>query len=259
MARRKPKKRRRKLRTASPAPPTHTQSRSDAPITISAEESVEKAERIVARAERFAAQVEKDATRLSNVTRSVDRRAGAFRAAERAIEAMENPPPPGFFKRLANRAKRWRHARRRAGLIKRLDRSLARRDACTADHSSAALLAVLTERIALFDAVGSVEDVSAALEIAGRVRDDYEAYVARLVEMRDSARAEAAFWRTKVTKAQDAEATDLAEQAQQRVSDWDRRDREAAAVLVRCEAGRERLADALAQLKALAARSAKVT
>ncbi len=104
--------------------------------------------------------------------------------------------------------------------------------------------------------MGSVEDVSAALEIAGRVRDDYEAYVARLGGMRDSARAKAAFWRTKVTTAQDAEATDLAEQAQQCVSDWERREREAATALVRCEAGSGRLADALAQLKALAARIA---
>jgi len=169
---------------------------------------------------------------------------------------MENPPSPGFFKRVALKAKRWRQARRRHRLIKRLDRSLARRDTAAADHSSAALLAILTERIALFDAVGSVGDVAAAVEIAGRVRDDYEAYVARLVGMRDSAQAQAAFWRTKVTKARGADAMDLAEQAQQRVSDWERRDREAAAALVRCEAGRERLADALEQLKALAARIA---
>lgn len=96
--------------------------------------------------------------------------------------------------------------------------------------------------------------VADARESTVRARDDYEAYVSRLVEMRDTARAEAAVWRAKVVKANEAGRVGLATAALKRVADGERRELEAASVLNRCSAGRVRLADAISQLQALGAR-----
>ena len=114
---------------------------------------------------------------------------------------------------------------------------------------------MLTERITRLDAAAvTPASIADTLEIAVRTRDDYETYVSRLVNMRDTARAEVAVWRANVVKANEVGHVDLAAAAEQRVIEWERREREAARCVKRCTAGRVRLADAISQLQALGAR-----
>lgn len=208
-------------------------------------------------AERLVGQAEQDADRARRAPVRNDI-AAALRAMDRAISIAESGDvlaAPGVFARVEKRVMRWRQTRRHRRLIAKLDRSISRRDTHVADHSSAALLAVLTERIAGLEADAvTPASIADALEVAARTRDDYEKYVSRLVDMRDTARAEVAVWRAKVAKANDADRVDLATDAQHRVTDWERREREAASALHRCTAGRVRLADAISQLQALGAR-----
>ncbi len=209
-----------------------------------------------AEAERLVSKVEQDEDRVQREPVRNDITA-ALRTMDRAIEIAEayDAATPGILARIKQRVVRWRRARRHRRLLTTFDRAIARRDPHVSDRSSAALLAVLTERIARLEA-GAVTPASIAdaLEVAARARDDYEAYVSRLVKMRDTACTEVALWRANVAKAKEADRGDLATDAEQRVTEWERREREAASVLSRCIAGRVRLADAIAQLQALGAR-----
>jgi len=225
--------------------------------TLDTEALGARIDKCFADAERLVGKAEQDADRAARALVRNDITA-ALRAMDRRIAIAGSGhviPASGIFARLKLRVVRWRLARRHRRLIAKLDRSLARRDTQMADHSSAALLAVLTERISRLEA-GAVTPaaIADALELAARTRGDYEAYVSRLVEMRDAARAEVAVWRANVVKANEADRADLATDAEQRVTEWERREREAASAVNRCSAGRLRLADAISQLQALGAR-----
>ena len=103
----------------------------------------------------------------------------------------------------------------------------------------------------------SSQDLAATIEVAQHVIDEYVGHESRLVHARDSARAEASRWRERTSTALTAGHPDLAAQAEDRMRGWERREREAIAALEAYEAGRLRLEDAVAQLRALAKRSAR--
>jgi uncharacterized protein YjiS (DUF1127 family) len=189
----------------------------------------------------------------------LERRVGkAFAALDRALEsASSDAPGPGFVARLRTRITAWRRRRRQRLSLVRLDRALARRDVRVADHSSSALLAIVTERIArIATADESAQDLAATIDVAQHVVDEYRAYLQRLEHMRDSARGAAATWREKSAAATAADRADLVALADDTVREWSRREQEVAAALESCEAGRRRLDDAIAQLRALAKRTA---
>jgi hypothetical protein len=133
----------------------------------------------------------------------------------------------GLIERVRTWFAMWRQRRRYRGMLRRLDRGLARRDVRIADHSSAALLAVLTERIArLSNTTASPTELDETIAVVQHLSDEYRAYVARLAAARDAAGATSAL-RDKAT-----------------------------AELARCEAGVRRIDDAMEQLRALARRRA---
>jgi len=139
------------------------------------------------------------------------RLAAAFATAERQIEIAERPPA-GWL----TRVRRALAARRHRRLVRDLDRSLAklRRE----DRTSAALLAILTERVALASSAhSSADELASTIDLAQRVGDDYAGFILRVRALPAS---------------EDATRT-----------------------LARLEAGRRRIAEAIEHLRALAARS----
>lgn len=141
--------------------------------------------------------------------------------------------------------RRWWIRRRRQRAWRQLEQSLASID----DHQPAALLTVLTARIATLDS-GSASDVRAAIELARRVREDYCAYLGRLAPLRDTARAELTAWTHRVEVAAE-HGPELVEPARERCAEWERRLRDADIACEDCNAAERRINDALAELTAL--------
>ena len=149
----------------------------------------------------------------------------------------------------------WWHAWRRRRRLERLERLLDPARVTAADHSSAALVAVLTERIARINAGHvSADQLTTTIHVAQRAYEDCQAEVARCRGLRDSAQAEATEWRSKVMKALRHDCPDLASLAQERVLMWERRERDADAELGRGIGSLNRLADAISELSRLAMR-----
>ncbi len=135
----------------------------------------------------------------------------AFAAAERKLE-IEPRPSTSLFAR----ARRALAARRHRKMVRELDRSLSSLE--REDHTSAALLGILTERVALASSAhASAHELASTLELAQRVADDYAGFILRVRAL---------------------PASD-----------------DAARTLARLEAGRRRIAEAIEHLRALAARS----
>lgn len=183
-------------------------------------------------------------------TKMLERADRALAAVDRALESPPTRPRMG----LRARFHAWRDNRRRRALIARLDRSLEHRTVQLTDQSSAALLAVLTERIARIAKLDDMKDLPVAIEVAQHVASEYRAYRARLSAVHDNALAEAAAWRVRVTRAETAEEHALASAAEHRAREWEKSSSEAEAALDECDAGRHRIDDALTQLEALAKR-----
>jgi hypothetical protein len=178
--------------------------------------------------------------------------ARAVRAAERAMVQIETTTPasPQFRERV----RLWFAARRHRRQVRRLDRALRDGRARASEQASAALLAVLTERIANLETHVSASAVSEAINIASRVRSDYERHVTRLIEMHDSAHDKVSFWTTRLAVAEQCGAADLADEVRAVIAVWERRERTALAAVNQCEAARGRIDDALQQLTQLAER-----
>lgn len=143
-------------------------------------------------------------------------------ARRRLIRARSNV---GAIERVRAWFTAWQQRRRYRGMLRRLDRGLARGQVRIADQRSAALLAVLTERIArLSTTAAPASELDEMIAIAQHLSDEYRAYVVRLAAARDAAGATPAL-RDKATLE-----------------------------LARCEASGRRIEDAIAQLRALARR-----
>jgi hypothetical protein len=184
-------------------------------------EVARKAERAFEGVEQQIAALEAEADRPSSP--SYDEQ---LQAIERRFEQdLCAPDRPGLIAQLRARFTAWRRRRRHRLMVRRLERMLARRDVRLADQTSAALLAVLTERVARISATDvPLAEIEATAQLAQRISDEYRDFVARLAAARDGA-ADPSEMRDKATTA-----------------------------LARCKAGLFRIDDALAQLRALVKR-----
>jgi hypothetical protein len=208
-----------------------------------------RAAKLVEEQDRAAAMLVEVATAQKRIGRAI---ADLDQAAISASRRVAGPHS------LRSRFRAWRRRRLHRKRVAALDRALSHHDVRLADQSSAALLALLTERIARTSMLDdSSQDLAATIEVAQHVIDEYVGHESRLVHARDSARAEASRWRERTSTALTAGHPDLAAQAEDRMRGWERREREAIAALEAYEAGRLRLEDAVAQLRALAKRSAR--
>jgi hypothetical protein len=159
---------------------------------------------------------------------------------------------------LSARFKAWRRRRLHRKRLAALDRALSHQAVRLADQSSAALLALVTERIARTSMLDDPsQDLAATIDVVQHVIDEYVTHASRLVHARDSARAETSRWRERTSTATIAGYPELASQADDRMRAWEQREREAVTALEAYEAGQLRLEDAVAQLRALAKRSAR--
>lgn len=204
-----------------------------------------RAETVVEQQEQAAAALATAQNRIGKAIADLDQAGTAFRDAvgPRSLRA---------------RFQAWRRRRLHRKRLAALDHALSHQAVRLADQSSAALLALLTERIARTSMLDDPSrDLAATIDVAQHVVDEYVTHASRLVHARDSARAETSRWRERTSTATLAGHPDLASQADDRVRDWERREREAIAALEAYEGGRLRLEDAVAQLRALAKRSAR--
>jgi hypothetical protein len=153
---------------------------------------------------------------------------GSVDGSAAIVRSIGARPELGAIDRVRAWFKAWHQRRRYRGMLRRLDRGLARGEVRVADQRSAALLAVLTERIArLSTTTARPSELDETIAIAQHLSEQYAAYVARLVAARDAAGATPAL-RDKAT-----------------------------AELARCEASARRIDDAIAQLRGLARRRAR--
>jgi len=123
-----------------------------------------------ARAEDLVRRSEEAAQTRRRVNDSYDRRIDkAYAATERAIESIK-PPRVGLALRIAA----WRRRRRHRRTVARLQRALTRKDLRVADRSSAALLAIVTERIARMSSTNALpHEMAEAIELTERIVADY--------------------------------------------------------------------------------------
>jgi hypothetical protein len=138
--------------------------------------------------------------------------------------------------------------------VRRLDRALRAGRARVEEQTSAALLAVLTERIANLGASVSATAVADAIAIASRVRGDYAAQMTRVSEIHDSARAKLSFWQARLVVAEQFGATELVDQVRAVIADCERAAQAARDAVSQCEAAHRRIEDAFEQLTELAER-----
>jgi len=192
-----------------------------APPVSNAEQRSARLERMLQRAKDSRARA-----RAKAAARAADPKQRAKR--DKLVQAMDrfyDPPKLGLFARLAARITSWRRRRVHRAMVRKLDRALARGTLRIEDQQSAALLDVITERIArLSNTSASSAELDATIALAQRLSNEYRAYVDRLGAARAATAPTAPLY---------AKAT-----------------RE----LARCEAGRQRIDDALGQLRALARR-----
>jgi hypothetical protein len=209
------------------------------------DETVARAEEIVRHSEQAA-----DACRIDDShTRRIDQ---AFAATDRDIESLR-PARVGLALRIAA----WRRRRRSRRTVAKLERALTRNDLGVADRSSAALLAIVTERIArLSSSTALPHEIVEAIELTQRIVADYARQSDVIGGHLERAQRELASWRDKSATATLSNRADLATAAEGRVAMWQRRVTESESALAACEAGRRRLDDALVELQALAERSA---
>jgi hypothetical protein len=212
------------------------------------------------------------AKRVGDELRHIDRQVEeTVRAAETAVEdarrrLVRRPPPGRPARRGRRRVGGWlRHpiaalrtamrARRYRRWLRKLERRLRRRTMKAEEQSSAALLAILTERIARTAAAPeSGDEVAYSMEVAQVVIARYQEDAARLGDQRDRARARLTDWEERADHLAHTGRPELAAQARTHVSRWRRVEAETAAALAEYDVGRRRLADALDQLTALARR-----
>jgi hypothetical protein len=209
-------------------------------------EHVAHAERLVEQQERAAAALATAQKRIGKAIADLDQ---AGIAAVRQVVGPQN---------LSARFKAWRRRRLHRKRLAALDRALSHQAVRLADQSSAALLALVTERIARTSMLDDPsQDLAATIDVVQHVIDEYVTHASRLVHARDSARAETSRWRERTSTATIAGYPELASQADDRMRAWEQREREAVTALEAYEAGQLRLEDAVAQLRALAKRSAR--
>jgi septal ring factor EnvC (AmiA/AmiB activator) len=235
-------KRRRSKRALSKAQPTAAEQLAGHEAVLRAVEARE------AEARRVCAGTASELSRIDQAMSAVERQ---IASAERGIEV----PRRGILAWFGARAKAWRRWRRRRHAA-RVARTLERgtRD----DHTSSAMLAVLTERVARLGRSESVpEELAEAIEHTVRILADYNAHKADLEHRLEHERGKVEYWIGMTAKATNAGAADLASQAQERVTDHERSARDYEDTIDICNAGRRRLHDALEQLEALAQRSAQ--
>jgi hypothetical protein len=123
------------------------------------------------------------------------------------------------------------------------------------DHASAALLGIVTERIAnLRPERVTLQQVHEALDVALYVRDDFAAYMAKLRTVRDDTRSQVDLWRHRAAAAEACGEPHLAARALERAADRERLLGNALGALSECAAGQQRLGDAITELRHLAAR-----
>jgi phage shock protein A len=174
-----------------------------------------------------------------------------LRQASAAIDRMagESPQPR---RTIGMRLAAWRQRRR----IAKLDRSLGEGTLVVAEHSSSALLAVVTERIArIGKSHATSEEIAATIRLIEAIRDDYLRHVDRLAAERDAARTQVIEWRRKYEVAIEADRPDLAADVVAVIDTLQRREGEATSALASCDASRARLDDAIAEVRALERRS----
>lgn len=222
----------------------------DGATTRVLEERAARAANLVEQQERAAVAMQVQvATAHKRIGKAIAELDQAGIAASRRLAGPQN---------LRARFKAWRRRRQHRKRLAALDRALSHQDVRLADQSSAALLALVTERIARTSMlVEPSQDLAATIEVVQHVIDGYVAHESRLVHARDSAHAETSRWRERTSTATTAGHFELASQAEDRVREWERRECEAVSALEAYEAGRLRLEDAVAQLRALAKRSAR--
>jgi hypothetical protein len=163
--------------------------------------------------------------------------------------------PGNWVQRLVQATRDALRRRRRRRLAARSSRALAGVAVRAEDQSSAALLAVLTERVARCTTVDAgPDDLSDAIALTKLVIEKYELSAAKLMAFKDHATSNVQVWTKHVSTARAAGREDLAEEARGRVRDWTQTEASAAEELAEYEAGRRRLEDALVQLSALASR-----
>ena len=215
--------------------------------------ALERIDETVARAEEIVLRTERAAETGRRVDDSYGRRMEkAYAAVEREIESIK-PPRVGLALRIAA----WRRRRRHRRTVAKLQRALTRRDLGVADRSSAALLAIVTERIARLSSSNALpHELVEAIELTERIIADYGRQIEVLDRHLQHARTELTSWRDNSAKAMLANRADLAAGADLRAATWQRGVDENASALAACEAGKRRLDDALAELRALAERSA---
>jgi hypothetical protein len=210
------------------------------------DDTVGRAEEIVRRSKQA---VETRRRVDDSYVRRIDR---AYAATEREIESIK-PARVGLSLRIAA----WRRRRKHHRTVARLQRALTRQDLAVADRSSAALLAIVTERITRLSSSNALpHEFAEAIELSERIVADYVRQIEVIERQLYRARAELTSWRDKAATAVLANATNLAAGADERVTMWKRRVDEGAVALAACDAGKRRIDDALVQLRAIAQRSA---
>jgi hypothetical protein len=175
----------------------------------------------------------------------------AFAAVEDEIASAERKiRRPGIVARL----RAWATSRRRRKQSARLARTFEQ--TANADHTSSALLAVLTERIArLQDGAVTGPELAEAIEQAAQIAARYDRDLLALDRRREPLRDKVELWTTHTATATRCGRPDLASEAQA-VVDRHRRDlADLEYIIEDCNAGQRRIRDAITQLEALAQRS----
>jgi len=179
-----------------------------------------------------------------------------LRRAAAAIDRMANEGDEHPRRTIGMRLAAWRQRRRQRRWIAKLDRSVGEETLAVTEHSSSALLAVVTERIArIGKSQATSEEIAATIRLIEGIRDDYLRHVDRLATGRDAARTQVIEWRRKYEVAIEAGRPDLAVEVVAVIDTWQRREGEAASALASCDASRARLDDAIAEVRALGRRS----
>ena len=170
--------------------------------------------------------------------------------ARKIAKAERRIRRPGIIARL----RAWATSRRRRKLSARAARTFEQ--TANADHTSSALLAVLTERIALLqDRPGTGPELAETIEQAARIAARYDRDLLALARQQERLRDKVELWMTHTATATRCGSSDLASQAQAVVDRYRRDLEDLEHIIDDCNAGQRRIRDAVTQLEALAQRS----
>ena len=174
-----------------------------------------------------------------------------FAAADRAIASSTTVPPraPGIRAWFTG----WRERRRKRLRLAACEKAMAGWDPQRDVHASTALLALVTERVALMSDAAEIEPTIAQVE---RIIADYTQYQARVDAAYAGVRARSTRLREMVAISTSDGDAQLAAECEQQLAVTEARAHEAAETLRLLAVGRRRLEDAIASLQALARRSA---